>query len=118
MELQAVERPRRVIYWFACARESGSPTRTCSFLDTDSLRLSTIMSAMTTKEKARRTVPRVVAALVKPVSTRLSRMEDLLLEMRAEQDVKLRKINKLQHQFEELTNALKRRITEEPARAR
>ena len=46
----------------------------------------------------------------RPVSTRLLRMENLLLEMRAEQDVKLEKINKLQQQFEELTETVKRRL--------
>ena len=52
----------------------------------------------------------MVSAIVRPVSTRLSRMEDLLIEMRAEQDVKLEKINKLQQQFEELTKAVRRRL--------
>ena len=68
------------------------------------------MPAMPTKKKARRKVPPIVAAVVRPVSTRLSRMEDLLIEMRAEQDVKLKKINKLQEQFEELTETVKRRL--------
>jgi hypothetical protein len=67
------------------------------------------MPAMRTKKKARRKLPSVVAAVVQPVSTRLSRMEDLLLEMRAEQDVKLKKINRLQQQFEELTKTVRRR---------
>ena len=68
------------------------------------------MPAMPTKKKTRRKVPPMVAAIVRPVSTRLSRMEDLLLEMRAEQDVKLKKINKIQQQFEELTKTVKRRL--------
>jgi hypothetical protein len=42
------------------------------------------MQAMPPKNKARGKVP---------VGTRLSRMEDLLIEMRAQQDVKLKKIN-------------------------
>jgi hypothetical protein len=62
------------------------------------------------QEEGRRKVPLIVAAVVRPVSTRLSRMEDLLIEMRAEQDVKLKKINKLQQQFEELTRTVKRRL--------
>jgi hypothetical protein len=33
-----------------------------------------------------------------------------LIEMRAEQDVKLKKINKLQRQFEELTETVKRSL--------
>jgi hypothetical protein len=70
-----------------------------------------IMPAMPTKKKARRTVSPIVATVVRPVSTRLSRMEALLIEMRAEQDVKLRKINKLQQQIEELTTTVKRRLT-------
>ena len=37
-------------------------------------------------------------------------MEDLLIEMRVEHDVKLKKINKLQQQFEELTRTVKRRL--------
>jgi flagellar hook-associated protein FlgK len=65
---------------------------------------------MPTKKKARRRVSSALAAVVHPVSTRLSRMEDLLLEMRAEQDVKLKKINKIQQQFEELTKTVKRRL--------
>ena len=64
---------------------------------------------MRTKKKARRKVPPIVATVLRPVSTRLSRMEDLLIEMRGEQDVKLKKINKLQQQFDELTESLKRR---------
>jgi hypothetical protein len=62
---------------------------------------------MPTRKKGSRKVPPVLAAVVRPVSARLSRMEDLLIEMRAEQDVKLKKINKLQQQFDEL---LKRRL--------
>jgi hypothetical protein len=48
-------------------------------------------------------IPPVVAAVVRPVNTRLSRMEDLLIEMRGVQDIHLRKINKLQEQVGELT---------------
>ncbi len=66
---------------------------------------------MPTKKKARRQVPAIVAAVVRPVSTRLSRMEDLLIEMRAEQDVNLRKINRLQEQFDELSRTVRRRLT-------
>jgi hypothetical protein len=65
---------------------------------------------MPTKKKVRGKVPAIVAAVVRPVSTRLSRMEDLLLEMRAEQDVKLKKIVRLQQQFDELTETVKRRL--------
>lgn len=57
-------------------------------------------------------IPPVVAAVVRPVSTRLSRMEDLLIEMRHEQDVKLKKINRLQDQVDLLTEALKPRVAQ------
>jgi hypothetical protein len=57
-------------------------------------------------------IPPVADAVVRRVNTRLSRMEDLLLEMRAEQDVKLKKINKLQQQVEELI------ATQQPKRLR
>ena len=65
---------------------------------------------MRTKKKARRKVPPIVATVLRPVSTRLARMEDLLIEMRGEQDVKLKKINKLQQQLDQLTETLKRRL--------
>ena len=64
---------------------------------------------MPTRKKARRHVSPPLAATVRLVSTRLSRMEDLLIEMRTEQDVKLRKINKLQQGVDELTEAVRRR---------
>jgi hypothetical protein len=62
---------------------------------------------MPTKRKARR---RIVAAIGRPLSARLSRMEDLLIEMRAEQDVKLKKIKKLQEQVNELTETIRGRL--------
>ena len=68
------------------------------------------MLAMPTKKTARRKIPSRFAAVVRPVSTRLSRMEALLIEMRSEQDVKLKKINKLQQQFEELAATVKRKL--------
>jgi hypothetical protein len=86
------------------------PPPTCALLYSYSSRLGAIMPAVPTKKKARRKVPLIVAAVVRPVSTRLSRMEALLIEMRSEQDVKLKKINKLQQQFDELTETLKRRL--------
>jgi hypothetical protein len=64
---------------------------------------------MATQKTGRQKVPSVVTAVVRPVNARLSRMEDLLLEMRHEQDVKLRKINKLQEKVNELAEAVKRR---------
>ena len=68
------------------------------------------MREMHTRKTVRRRVPPLVAAVVRPVSTRLGRMEDLLIEMRAEQDVKLKKINRLQEQFDELTETVRRRL--------
>ena len=65
---------------------------------------------MPPRSKARRKIPPLIAAVVRPVSTRLSRMEDLLIEMRSEQDVKLKKINKLQEQVDALTEAVERRV--------
>jgi hypothetical protein len=59
-------------------------------------------------KKVRRRIPRVVAVV--PVSTRLSRMEDLLIEMRGEQDVKLKKLNMLRQQVDELTETVKRML--------
>jgi hypothetical protein len=64
---------------------------------------------MPTAKRLRATPPPLVVdavdVVVRRVGTRLSRMEALLLEMRAEQDVKLKKINKLQQLVEELTEA-------------
>ena len=51
----------------------------------------------------RRKLPPIVAAVVVPVAKRLARMEALLLEMRHEQDVKLKKLNELEVQLETLT---------------
>ena len=48
------------------------------------------------------TVP-IVAAVVQPVTRRLARMEALLIEMRHEQDVKLKRITGLQEQVGILT---------------
>jgi hypothetical protein len=65
---------------------------------------------MPKNKTTRLAIPHVVAAaIVRPVSTRLSRMEDLLIEMRHEQDVKLKKINRLQERVDLLTEALKPR---------
>jgi hypothetical protein len=60
-------------------------------------------------KKVRVTIPPVVAAVVRPVNKRLARMEDLLFEMRREQDVNLKKINKLQEQIDVLAETLLRR---------
>ena len=65
------------------------------------------MLAMPTRKKVRRKVPLIVAAVVRPVSTRLSRMEDLLIEMRAEQDVKLKRIKAIHLEVETLTEQVR-----------
>ncbi len=64
----------------------------------------------------RPSLPPVVAAVARPISTRLSRMEDLIIEMRTEQEVTIKKtgklqdqINGLQERFEKLVETLKRR---------
>ena len=58
------------------------------------------------KANRRLTVPPAVAAVVRPVATRLSRMEDLLIEMRHEQDIHLKKMGLLQLQVETLYDPL------------
>lgn len=60
-----------------------------------------------TPNRRRRTVPPIVAAVVQPVAKRLSRIEALLIEMRHEQDVKLKRITELQEQVDVLTEHVK-----------
>jgi hypothetical protein len=55
------------------------------------------------KTDRRRGLPPIVVAVVQPVARRLSRMEALLIEMRNEQDVQLRRITSLQAQLDRLT---------------
>ena len=50
---------------------------------------------MPTKKKIRPKVPRSVVAVVQPVTKRLARIEDLLIEMRGEQDTILLKIQNI-----------------------
>jgi hypothetical protein len=54
---------------------------------------------MVIKKRARPKLPLVVTAVVRPVNARLSRMEDLLIEMRHEQDVQLKLSAALQEQI-------------------
>jgi hypothetical protein len=58
------------------------------------------MSKASPKRKA---LP-LVAAVVQPVAKRLSRIEALLVEMRHEQDVKLKRIAAIQLQLDALTD--------------
>jgi hypothetical protein len=48
----------------------------------------------------------VVAVLLRPVKVRLSRIENLLLEVRHEQDVVLKRLTKAQAQLDALTGTL------------
>jgi hypothetical protein len=58
-----------------------------------------------------------VAAVVQPVTKRLSRMEALLIEMRYEQDVQLRRAAVLQAQLDTLTELVSQRAKHPRARA-
>jgi hypothetical protein len=63
------------------------------------------------KKANRRQRAPIVAAVVQPVAKRLSRIEDLLLEIRYEQDVKHKKIATLQTRLEELTAEVRAKTT-------
>jgi hypothetical protein len=62
-----------------------------------------------------RKVPAVVA-VVRPVARRLERMEALLIEMRHEQDVKLKRIGALERQIGELTEYIRASANRRPSR--
>jgi hypothetical protein len=62
---------------------------------------------MPTKRIPRRKVPSVVAAVVRPVKSHLSRIEDLLIEVRGVQDLHVKRIASLQVQLDELTSVVK-----------
>jgi hypothetical protein len=49
----------------------------------------------------------VVAAVVQPVARRLSRIEDLLVEMRCEQDVQLKRVAALHAQLENIADEVR-----------
>jgi hypothetical protein len=51
----------------------------------------------------RRRVPPIVVAVVQPVARRLARIEALLIEMRHEQDVQLKRVTSLQVRLDTLT---------------
>ena len=57
----------------------------------------------------RRSVPPIVAAVVQAVARRLSRMEALMIEMRYEQDVQLKRFNALLARLDALTEPIKLR---------
>jgi predicted nucleic acid-binding Zn-ribbon protein len=54
--------------------------------------------------QTRRKLPPVVAAVVQPVARRLSRMEALLIEIRHEQDVQLKRAAVLQAKLDDLAD--------------
>jgi hypothetical protein len=56
-------------------------------------------------------IPPIVTAVVQPVAKRLSRMEALLIEMRHEQDVQLKRTTALQAQLEALTEHVSVNLT-------
>ena len=60
---------------------------------------------MTAQKAAPRSprIPPIVAAVVQPVARRLARIEDLLVEMRCEQDVQLKRVAALHAQIDNLT---------------
>jgi LmbE family N-acetylglucosaminyl deacetylase len=58
----------------------------------------------------RRRVRPVLATVVQPVARRLARVEALLIEVRHEQDVKLKKIAALQSQLDTLNEYVRARI--------
>ena len=62
------------------------------------------------KEIRRQRIPRVVVAVVQPVTRRLSRIEDLLIEMRGVQDTHLKRIATLQKQLDELSEKVEKAI--------
>lgn len=67
---------------------------------------------MAQKKKTRPRVPPVlVAAVVRPVAARLSRIEDLLIEIRHELDVKHKAITRLRRQLDDLTDTVGQRLS-------
>jgi hypothetical protein len=70
------------------------------------------MPRVSTRNTRRRSVQPVVAAVVQPVAKRLSRIEALLIEMRYEQDVQLRRVAALQTQLDTLTEIVRPRAND------
>jgi len=54
----------------------------------------------------RHAVPPIVNAVVQPVTKRLARIEDLLLEVRNEEDVKLKRLDKIRKRLDDLTETV------------
>ena len=75
------------------------------------------MPGMSSHNTRRRNRQPIVAAVVQPVAKRLSRIEALLIEMRYEQDVQLRRAAALQAQLSALTELVSQRAKHRRARA-
>ncbi len=68
---------------------------------------------MATQNKTRRqTVPHVLVAVVQPVTRRLSRIEDLLIEMRGEQDRHLKRIAKVERRIDDLAATIAEQLSQ------
>ena len=65
---------------------------------------------MPTKKKLSVAVPIVVATVIRPVATRLNRIEDLLIEMRGALDFHLRRIDALQGHVDILIASVRRTV--------
>jgi hypothetical protein len=61
------------------------------------------------KTDRRRRIPPVVAAVVQPVARRLSKIEALLIEIRFELDVQLKRVTALQTRLDALTEYVSQR---------
>jgi hypothetical protein len=64
----------------------------------------------------RRKVPPIVAAVVRPVARRLARMEALLLELRFEQDIQIKRLTKLHTLVDILTEHVTRLVRKKKRR--
>jgi hypothetical protein len=63
------------------------------------------MPKVKTSDDRRNNQP-LIAAVVQPVARRLGRIEDLLIEMRYEQDVQLKRVIKLGERIDVLTDPI------------
>jgi len=61
---------------------------------------------MKKRTSAPRSVPPIVAAVVRPVSKRLAEIHDLVVEMRYLDDIKLRRLDLIERRLEVLSNAV------------
>jgi hypothetical protein len=69
----------------------GRQRQKCAKQNTRRLVLATTVSGMSSHHARRRRVKPIEAAVVRPVAKRLSRNESLLVEIRYEQDIQLRR---------------------------